>query len=704
MPSTPPPRTKPEQGPHYFPQPRRHLGDRLASRGDALPPSNDQPFILGEIKWFGGYNNKTGRENDFGFIAAPQGDLYFHVEQAQPHQQSLAAGTKVAFLHGEGRRGKPEARFVRVLSSMSDAELEALLKCQDWRSPQDRLTLILCRSSLESLETESIDALKALMATDSASPLLRRFWHKFGPTSLTSPLFSIAPDDVKSKVCQRHYADFKTKLLGLFSSVGATQTKMSPAAVYADLDERDEELALEWAERRDSDASLAKMLSARAAEKSAKKFYETVGLSVEDVSMMQLDGESTDWMTHDLLVDSNVAVDVKNARRPIHGASFFVEHTVARFKLDRNGKHVKIAGILSPYVNLKEIREPSRIASERGQLVFIGETCQSNVDQLLSRFNSDTFEVTRAHERTFPHWLFGYPAAWYRTLSGDVARLLDESEWPEEELWQYVFDDREMIQAIPALCLARRALPQVLVSKLVGWQVDFYGRVRDLIGASPHAPTIFLAVLADFLQKLVRQPSEFSPDGYLPLLFGERQLEKISFNTPSTPLGAIDPLGIVRRLVDTLGVLWENRSAARLEQFSNFRFVGLGLLQGRERNRSDWKTILAYCGGTVYGLNESGEVILGSDGKPSKVYGKCGNTPLVIGREKNCIACGKLVCGECGFCSLPCQQRQFAERVERSKQTRPNYAAKVASHATNGPAPEWDDIPLDVYEEELKRR
>ncbi len=635
--------------------------DRARPTGPSISPAGDQRPGLGQIKWFGGVNTKTDLENDFGFISAPGRELFFHRDEAYSPPQSLLAGADVVFLQEEGRKG-PQARFVQVLSSMADGDLIDLLRDQDWCSSEETLTILLYRDNLEPFETLSLGALGQLMAADATSPTLGRFWQKFAPSSPASALYALAPDDVKSQVCRRHYGDFRTRLLGLFSSVKAAETSMEPASVYEELDERDEQLALQWVARRDNEGSLAKMLSARGAELAAKRFYEAVGSNVEDVSIRQLDGDCDDWKTHDLLVDSNIAVDVKNARRPCHGTAFYVEHTVARFKLDRGGKHVRIAGVLSPYLGLKDIREPDyRVLVRRGDLVYLGETSRASIDQLQDEFSSETFEVSRPDERTFPHWMFGYPDAWYRALSSDVERLNGECTWPDEDHWQHTLDDLEKMLVIPALCFAREPLPESIASKLAGWQVDFYVRMQGLLPTSPHAPTIFLTVLTDFLEKLVRQPPDFSPKDYLPLLFGQQQRREDSV---TTPLGAIDPLGIVHELVSTLEILWANRSDARLEHMSNFRFVGLGLLQGRERGHSGWKTILAYCGGTVYGLDdESGEVMLGLDGKPSKVNGKCGNTPLVVGREKNCQDCGKLICGECRFCSLPCEQRRFAPRV-----------------------------------------
>jgi len=467
-----------------------------------MPPPIGKAPALGEVKWFGGLNGQTGRENDYGFISAPGGDLYFHRTQSLSPPESLTPGAKVVFLQAEGRKGKPVAGSVRVLSLMPDAELVALLKDSEAFSPEDTLAIVLCRDALAPCENEALRAVSALSATSSVPGVLGRFWEKFPPASPKHPFFPNAPDALKAKVCKQHYSEFRKMLHGLFSSVTGTETSVKAETVYRELDERDEKIALHWAGRDDYEALLAKMLSARAAEKAAKKFYEGTGSCVEDVSIRQLDGGSGDWTTHDLLVDSSVAVDVKNARRPVNGKQFYVEHTVPRFKLDRRNTHVRIAGILSPYLKYEYIRNPGNANFKVDDLVFLGETGRDSVDRLVSMFGSPTFEVARVYERTVPLWVFGYPRAWYRAFSEDLRRLASGCEWPEGDEWEYVLDDSEKLGAIPALCAAGKPLPAAISSRLAGWQLDFYARMQRLSGGSPQLPVVFLAVLTDFLEKL----------------------------------------------------------------------------------------------------------------------------------------------------------------------------------------------------------
>jgi hypothetical protein len=34
---------------------------------------------------------------------------------------------------------------------------------------------------------------------------------------------------------------------------------------------------------------------------------------------------------------------------------------------------------------------------------------------------------------------------------------------------------------------------------------------------------------------------------------------------------------------------------------------------------------------------------------------KCGQSPLYVGQNESCNACGKLVCHQCGYCAKSCQ-------------------------------------------------
>ena len=325
----------------------------------------------------------------------------------------------------------------------------------------------------------------------------------------------------------------------------------------------------------------------------------------------------------------------QNCRLPVNGANCYVEHTIPRFKIDRQNRHVRIAGVLSPYLNYDNIRKSGTSSFKIEDLIFLGETSRNKIDRLVAEFGSSDFEVTRVFERTVPNWVFAYPEAWYRAFSEDVRRFVGDFVWPEGTEWEYVLDDSERMAAIPALCVSGMPLPTAIVSKLSVWQAEFYSKLQSLIGNLPEAPVLFFAILTDFLGHLKNWDRHYSPEGYLPLLYPKYSRYKVSYHhsEPSYPLGAIDPLGLVAGLIETLTDLWKGREETNLDRFSNFRFSGLGILQGREKNRRDWTTIIAYCGGTAYRTDDEGKVLLNQDGKPFGEKGKCGNAPLIIGNS-----------------------------------------------------------------------
>jgi cold shock CspA family protein len=663
-------------------------------------PTRNRP-VLGEVRWFGGLNRKTGRENDYGFISGPGGDVFFHRSQTFSPAESLTEGAKVVFRQVEDRAGKLIGESVRVLLQMPERELVHLMKLREALSPEDLLTVVHFRTALSLCENEVLRAVSVLAALEPMPGPLKRFWEKFPPASVKDPFFLLAPASVKANVYKRLYSEFRDRLVKLFTSIEEVKTSLNAQEIYLGLDSSDEAIAKHWAGDNNYEGVLAKMLSARAAEKAVKKFYEKAGLRVEDISISQLEGKTGDWTTHDLWVGATVAVDVKNARRPINGRAFYVEHTVPRFKLDRRNRHVQIAGILSPYLKLQYIQKPHTAAFNIEELIFLGETSRDSIDQLASTFGSATFEVTRNYENTVPNWVFGYPQVCYRAFSTERKQFTDDCEWPAEGEWKYVLDDSEMMQAIPALCLAGKPLPAEISARLSVWQVDFYFRMQRLVGDPPALPIVFLGVLTDFLRRLNEKKEDFSPNGYRRMLFAGDPEYTVSY-----PLGAIDPLGLVDELINTLTTLWGGRAEANLDRFFNFRFGGLGILQGREKEQRNWVTIVAYCGGIVYQADQSGAVLINADGRPQSEKGKCGNTPLIVGKNRTCPSCGKLVCDKCEFCSKACQEQKFRELVELNKRKSaqrqppetPSYDGLEAAENR------WKEVPFDAYKDDFWRR
>ncbi len=655
-------------------------------------PLTDKALEFGKVKWFGGLNNKTGRTNEFGFIDASGEDLYFHKSDILSVATAFIPDAEVVFFRTESRKG-PAAVSVQALAQASDDEIVALVRESRGLSPLQFLKLITLRNALAPLELQALTALAALDASSGTASELKNFWHKFAPTKIDNELFPFAPAYIKRHLYQEHFADFRNKLAKLFDAQSKIKTTLDVIEVYGNnLDERDLLIAKQWAPLPDNDASLAKMLSARAAEKATALFYRDMGSVVEDIAITQLDGTNSDWKTHDLLVDENIALDVKNARRAINSVGFYSEHTVARFKLDRREQHVRIAGILSPYLNLEQIKNPSSLESgkSKAQIVFLGETARNSIDRIEALFTTPEFEVMRPGG-TVPNWIFNYPDTWYRQFRKDLEIFSSQCNWPESEEWSYVLSKEELNNSIPALCLAGKHLPAQAIQGLESWQVDFYSRLQDLLAESaPEIPIIFFLVLTDFLSRLKQDESHYSPEGYRSLLYiGTDQ--KRSF-----PLGAVDPLGIVNVLISSLCTIWKYRAEINLGSLTNFRFGGLGLLQGRSRGQYLWTPLIAYCGGIDYQKDSEGNVRLDINGLPIGKNGKCGNAPLVIGQHHRCSSCARLICSKCGFCSAECQKKLFAMMAEEQRKKAERRNSEMA--ARTGSPPQWESPPLEAYE------
>lgn len=81
---------------------------------------------IGKIKWFGGHNNKTGRQNDFGFIACEgkPNDIFVHLRQINCSATALIEETIVTFeVITNFRDGKEEAKNLRLLIDETDTEI-----------------------------------------------------------------------------------------------------------------------------------------------------------------------------------------------------------------------------------------------------------------------------------------------------------------------------------------------------------------------------------------------------------------------------------------------------------------------------------------------------------------------------------------------------------------------------------------------------
>jgi hypothetical protein len=516
-----------------------------------------------------------------------------------------------------------------------------------------RLELLVALRSdlLWPLEALAVQTLSKSAAADTAAlhpRLVEAFWAKHGKSLTTrSPLFPLAPVPVQREIIREHFHSHLAQLEQLFGHKAETSGDWAAPVVYNELDARDEELAGFWSSGSKSDHETARMLSARAAEKVARWFYQKLGFEVTDIAMHQLSGQSAMWKTHDLLLDGSKAVDVKNARLPVNNKAFYVEHVVPSFKRDRAGRDVTIAAVVSPYLSLAYLKDPDSAPFEVSDVRYLGETSLDAIARHCSSFSGRDLEVQDPAAGAFvPPWYFDFPDAWYHEHENLCAQLRNAAVPDEIETHLLYFLDSSL--PLPKYIAARLPLPAWFLDSMEPWMRTLVDQLQAACRPRAKLAHLFLLLLTDFLSKL-REPrvNGYQPSAYFKLLFeGGEFSGSISYHRP---LGIADPLGTIRRLCESLQQLWNRRDRLDLVRFTGYRLSGGGILQGREQRSGPWETVLAYCGGFVEGK------------------GRCGCAPLVIGVESQCSDCRRLVCRKCGYCSERCDARAEGLRLSASE-------------------------------------
>jgi len=410
-----------------------------------------------------------------------------------------------------------------------------------------------------------------------------------------------------------------------------------PAVVaYSGLKDQDLALASEWANaEKDDDFTMAKMLSARTAEKIAVKFYQSLGYEVNDVSIKQPVKAainppciySNDWKLFDLLLNDIISIDVKNARTPLNSKVTYVEHCVSKFKKNRNNQNVIMAGILSPYLKLDDIKNPRGMRYE-ADIKYLGETTALIYSKLEERFSKRFLKLSFTAMNFIPSWMFEFPEKFYEARNQCRLQLQAVS------IKQIPTIAECRVNPIPAYLSSGITLPDIWKTDLRDWQIDFYSRIRPRDNAVITMPVLFLALLTHFLEAVtqVGKWKDYNPGQYRELLYSDVSTKE----NWQMPLGIFDPLGTIESFIETLSILWNNKEHTNLKEFELFKFNGVGLLEGKRLGKQKYETILAYCGGFIEGK------------------GKCGNNPLILGKHQSCPSCGKLICKKCGHCSATC--------------------------------------------------
>lgn len=114
--------------------PSHPLGAKQATHKEAAmrtidsPDTKTQKIHLGLIKWFGGFNQKKDKENDFGFILAPNGeDIYIHKSEVRT-TENLRENDLVTF-HTREKNGKKYACNLYSASENVEAAIDATRFC-----------------------------------------------------------------------------------------------------------------------------------------------------------------------------------------------------------------------------------------------------------------------------------------------------------------------------------------------------------------------------------------------------------------------------------------------------------------------------------------------------------------------------------------------------------------------------------------------
>ena len=454
------------------------------------------------------------------------------------------------------------------------------------------------------------------------------------------------PNLIALELLRREYAPFLQALEVVDAFDLPDFVWCSADELYGHLEDADRLLAGVWAGPNASDFALATMLSARAAERAAARFYEGLGFQVEDVAVRQVtDGADREWVTHDFRVVGHGPVDVKNARSATNSRGGYSEHTVPAFKEDRYQQDVIVAGVRSPYVKLEEFANPTDIPHNRNHsIVVLGECTRQRLSTLRRDYLSTELQslTIGRHERMggrgrrrgelLPPWVFDYPDALYEqeeiaSYRSSIARIVELDPPPLAVL------EKLGVNPIP-LYLQGGVLPEGWRAVLREWEVRLGDRI---IAASCRSlPRLFLTLLTDFLSAIRQMREDYSPDVYRRFLYARVTPGQHEALWHAAPLGIADPLRSIASLVRTLELLWHHRKTSRLSEFTRFRFSGAGLLRGVREGEASVTTVLAYCGGRT------------------PKHGPCGNAPLVLGLHEACPQCGFLICEKCGHCMEHC--------------------------------------------------
>lgn len=454
-----------------------------------------------------------------------------------------------------------------------------------------------------------------------------------------SYLWDVAPLTYQKKIIKNRYQQF-FQIVEDFNDSNypyINVIEQSWKDLY-ELNDQEIQLIKQWNNGVDNSFNKAKMISARGAEKLVINYYQSLerNIKVEDISIHQITDESKEWIKGDVRLNKKTFLDVKNARTDFN-SNVYSEFCIPQFKQNR-GIDVRIAGVLSPYLQLEYMTGNFNPQFYVPNPQFLGTVTQQEIRDLESKFNDTILKINVSRDldqnNYLPPWVFDYDEYFYlqqMKIINDLKQL-DYSQFPNwEDLLLLKID---LSKILSLLIAAQVNIPKMWVDKLPQWQIDFINILLSNSKNRIKLPYLFLSMLKHFLSMLNYQGNDYTPEAY-----------KQIYGNIHQPLKIYDPLNIINDFCDSLQIIWSHREKFKLNQFKIFQFNGKGLLRGKRSQEDKLTTILAYCGGKI------------------EKKGKCGFRPLVIGKDEVCPECGHLVCPKdnCGFCSTNCnlyQQRK----------------------------------------------
>lgn len=369
-----------------------------------------------------------------------------------------------------------------------------------------------------------------------------------------------------------------------------------------------------------------RLASARHAEIASAIYYTELGMTVVDVSIQQLDKANSRWKDFDLLVNGK-PIDVKNSRRSFSSPKSYSQHTVPRFKQERNTRdEVALSGVLSGYVSYNA----DEAFIKQTKCLILGEVKLSEIKKLLAwvnrRFKSILDINSLLNTKFMPGWIFEFPDEHYILRTQSIISISEVISRCFQITGNYLNIPKWIISLSDDANLPLNA-------KFNEYQKSVWldlKSIRNDVGLS--RATIYCYVLGYFLESILTH----KPIENVELTLVEAIFPPWSEFKFTRPLGLEDPLEYISNLIKMLAIIYEEIIKQRLS-FMSFKLTHPQILLGMKADGS-WLTLYAYCGGW----------------RLSPTLVKCGETPLYIGKHSHCKKCGHLICDKCKSCSNDC--------------------------------------------------